>query len=60
MLNQSPSHVAFRKTQIPLNNIIPSRYLGELGQQDPAERTTKGAVDPTNLNQVILAEGKNS
>ena len=26
--------------------------------RDSAERTANGAVDPTNLNQVILAEGK--
>ena len=30
--------------------------LGEL-ENDPAERTV-AAVDPANLNQVILAEGK--
>jgi hypothetical protein len=32
--------------------------LGELGN-DPAERTVP-SVDPMNLNQIILAEGKNS
>jgi thiamine transporter len=37
-----------------------SRYLGELGKRDPAERTAERAVDPTNLNQVILAEGNNT
>jgi hypothetical protein len=52
-------NVTLRKIKIPLNNSIPSRYLGELGQHDLAERTAKSAVDPTNLNQVILAEGKN-
>jgi hypothetical protein len=47
-----------QKTKNTPRNIIPSGF-GELGS-DPAERTAKGAVDPTNLNQIILAEGKNS
>jgi hypothetical protein len=33
------------------------QVIGELGN-DPAERTANGAVDPMNLNQIILAEGK--
>jgi hypothetical protein len=48
-----------RKIKIQLNNIIPFKVYGELGS-DPAERTANRAVDPMNLNQVILAEGKNS
>jgi len=51
--------VTLRKIKIPLNNTIPFKVNGELGKRDPAERTAKLAVDPTNLNQVILAEGKN-
>ena len=49
-----------RKIKIQLNNTIPFKVIGELGKRDPAERTAKRAVDPTNLNQVILAEGKNN
>ncbi len=37
-------------------NRIFTVVLGELGN-DPAERTVP-SVDPANLNQVILAEGK--
>lgn len=37
-------------------NRIFTVVLGELGN-DPAERTVT-SVDPANLNQVILAEGK--
>jgi len=40
----------------PFNN-YPTQGLGELGS-DPAERTTESVVDPYNLIQVILAEGK--
>jgi hypothetical protein len=52
--------VTLRKIKIPLNNTIPFKVYGELGKRDPAERTAKTAVDPTNLNQIILAEGKNN
>jgi hypothetical protein len=50
--------LAVRKIQIRLNNTIPLKVIGELGKINPAERTAECAVDPTNLNQVILAEGK--
>jgi hypothetical protein len=43
------------KTYIQLLSIF-CVVLGELGY-DPAERTV-ASVDPVNLNQVILAEGK--
>ena len=49
-----------RKIKIQLNNTIPFKVIGELGKRDPAERMAKRAVDPMNLNQVILAEGKNN
>ena len=47
-----------RKIKIQVNNTIPFEVIGELGKFDPAERAAEFAADPKNLNQVILAEGK--
>jgi hypothetical protein len=50
--------VTLRKIKIPLNNTIPFKVNGELGNMTRLRGRLNVAIDPTNLNQVILAEGK--
>jgi len=47
-----------RKTIIHLNNMSSSRLTGSWDCTTWLRGRLKGAVDPMNLNQVILAEGK--
>jgi thiamine transporter len=46
------------KTKIALNNTNHTRIHGELGRKIRLRGRLQRAVDPTNLNQIILAEGK--
>jgi hypothetical protein len=48
--------LGFRKIKIPVNNIIPFKVSGSW--EVTRLRGQLNAVDPMNLNQIILAEGK--
>jgi hypothetical protein len=49
--------IGFRKIKIQLNNIIPFKVSGSWEKMTRL-RGRLNAVDPMNLNQIILAEGK--
>jgi hypothetical protein len=49
--------IGFRKIKIQLNNIIPFKVSGSW-EKVTRLRGRLNAVDPMNLNQIILAEGK--